>query len=332
MVSPAQRIIRLAFGFAVSQALSVVADLKIAELLASGERSVDDLAAETGSDADALYRIMRLLAAEGVFREADARLFGLTELGAELRSDGCAGPSDFIRMLNRQPYLAFAQLGHSVRTGSPAFDEVFGKPRFDWLADHPDEAALFQRAMIALGQGSNEAIADAYDFGPFSSVVDVGGGHGLLLSAILARHPHLSGVLFDLPSGLADGPKPSARGDLPRAEFVAGNFLESVPTGADVYLLKKIIHDWNDKQAIVILRNCRDAVTPHGRVLLAETIIPPDNEPHPIKLVDANMLVVTGGMERTRAEYERLLAAAGLGLKRVISTIQPISVLEASRV
>lgn len=324
MVSPAQRIIQLAFGFAVSQALSVVADLKIAALLAAGERSVDDLAAATDSDADALYRVMRLLAAEGVFRETDARFFGLTEVGAALHSEGCAGPGDFIRMLNGQPYLAFARLGHSVRTGLPAFDEVFGKPRFDWLADHPDEAALFQRAMTALGQGANEAVAEAYDFRPFFSVVDVGGGHGQLLSAILARHPHLSGVLFDLPSGVA-------RGDLPRTEFVTGSFFESVPAGADVYVLKKVIHDWNDKQAIVILRNCREAMPLNGRVLVAETIIPAGNEPDPIKFIDANMLVVTGGMERTQAEYARLLAAAGLRLERVISTVQPISILEASR-
>jgi len=148
MATPAQHIVRLAFGFAVSQALRVVADLEIADRLAAGERSVDDLAAETCSHSDALYRVMRLLAAEGVFRETDARRFGLTEIGEALRSDGRSSPRDLIRMLNQEPYLAFAQLGHSVRTGLPAFGEVFGKPRFDWLADHPDEAALFQRAMI----------------------------------------------------------------------------------------------------------------------------------------------------------------------------------------
>jgi hypothetical protein len=274
---------------------------------------------------------MRLLAAEGVFRETDARFFGLNEVGAALRSAGCAGPSDVVRMLNRQPYLAFAQLSHSVRTGLPAFDEVFGKPRFPWLADHPDEATLFQRAMIALGQGANEAVAEAYDFGPFSRVVDVGGGHGQLLSAILARYPHISGVLFDLPSGIGKGElAPGA--NVPHIEFVAGSFFESVPPGADVYVLKKVIHDWTDEKATLILGNCRDAMTPHGKVLLAETIIPAGNEANPIKLIDANMLVVTGGVERTETEYATLLAAAGLRLERVISTVQSISVLEAIRV
>jgi SAM-dependent methyltransferase len=327
MATPAQHIVRLALGFAVSQALRVVADLEIADRLAAGERSVDDLAVETCSHAGALYRVMRLLAAEGVFRETDARRFGLTEIGQALRSDG-SGPRDLIRMLNREPYLAFAQLDHSVRTGLPAFDEVFGKPRFDWLSDHPDEAALFQRAMMALNQGSNEAIAEAYNFRPFCRVVDVGGGHGQLSSAILARNPHLSAVIFDLPSGLIT--RAAAADSLPRTEVVAGNFFEFVPPGADLYVLKKVIHDWNDEQAVAILRNCRKAMAPHGRVLIAETIIPAGNEPNPIKLIDANMLAVTGGLERTRDEYASLLAAAELRLDRVISTSQPISVLEAA--
>jgi SAM-dependent methyltransferase len=233
-------------------------------------------------------------------------------------------------MMNREPYLAFTQLGHSVHTGLPAFDKVFGKPRFDWLADHPDEAALFQHAMIALSQGANEAVAAAYDFGPFARVVDVGGGHGQLLSEILIRHPHLSGVLFDLPAGVQMAQ--AGVGNLPlHTEFAAGSFFDSVPTGADAYILKKVIHDWNDERAVRILRNCRDAMKPHGRVLVAETIIPPGNEPNTIKLIDANMLVVTGGVERTEGEYAALFNAAGLRLERIISTSQPISVLEASQ-
>jgi len=329
-MSPEQQILRLGFGFVVSQALRVVADLEIADRLAAGELSVDDLAAQTGSNADALYRIMRLLAAEGVFRETSARRFALTEVGAALRSDRRSSPRDFIRMLNREPYLAFAQLDYSVRSGLPAFDEVFGKPRFDWLADHPDESALFQRGMIAASQGANEAVAEAYDFAPFSRVVDVGGGHGRLLSAILARNPQLSGVLFDRPSGVAAA-RAGGGGDLPRTEFVAGSFFESVPVGADVYVLKKVIHDWNDEQSVTILRKCVQAMAPQGRVLVAEQIIPPGDRYESIKLIDANMLVVTGGMERTEAQYEALFAAAGLRLERVIPTVQSISVLEASR-
>lgn len=331
MHSTSQQLIYLGLGFMVSQALHVVADLDVADRLADGERSVDDLAEEVHCCGDALYRIMRLLAAEGVFRETSVRRFRLAELGAALRSDAPSSLRDLIRMMNREPYLAFAELAHSVRTGLPAFENVFGRPRFDWLAEHPDAASLFQQAMIAINQGANEAVAEAYDFGPFSRIVDVGGGHGQLLSEILKRHPHLCGMLFDLPAGV-EAARAHAAGFPPQTEFVAGDFFEAVPTGADVYIMKKVVHDWNDEQAVRILRNCRDAVKPHGRVLIAETVLPPGNERATVKLIDANMLVVTGGLERSEAEFAALVATAGLRLERVISTTQAISVLETSRV
>jgi SAM-dependent methyltransferase len=327
MSSPSQQVIRLGFGFALSQALRVVIELGIPDLLASGARSVDDLAAATKTDAEALYRVMRLLAPEGVFTEGGSRHFALTEVGAVLRSDR-PGPRDFIQMINTEPYLAFEQLLRSVRTGRPAFETVFGSSRFDWLSANPEKAALFQRAMVALGQGTNEAVADAYDFGQYKRVVDIGGGHGQLLSAILARYPHLSGVLFDLPSGVAAARR-GAGGDLPRTEFVAGDFFESVPAG-DVYVIKKVIHDWDDERSGLILRHCRDAMAAHGRVLVAETIVPPGGEPDQIKAIDVVMLAVTGGLERTEAQYTTLFAGAGLKLERVIGTRGPISILEAS--
>jgi hypothetical protein len=329
MLSPAQQILRLGFGFGISQALRVVAELGIPDLLADGERTAEELAGSTSSNADALYRVMRLLAAENVFREVSPRRFVLTEVGAALRSNLVSGPGDFVRMANSEPYLAFEQLLYSVRTGKPAFDKVFGKPRFDWLAAHPEQATLFQRAMVALSQGSNEAVAEAYDFRPFSRVVDVGGGHGQLLSAILARNPHLTGVLFDLPAGVAAA-SAGLGGELPRAELVAGDFFKAVPPNADVYVLKKVIHDWDDERATVILRNCRNAMSPGGKVLLAETIVPAGNEPHHIKMIDVTMLAVTGGLERTEPQYATLFAGAGLRLERAIPTPEPISILEAS--
>jgi hypothetical protein len=327
MSTPSQQIMRLGFGFAVSQALRVVIELGIPDLLAGGERSVDELATDTHSDADALYRVMRLLAPEGVLKEVRPRHFELTEVGAVLRSDR-PGPRDFIRMINSEAYLAFEQLMHSVRTGKPAFDKVFGIPRFDWLSQHPEQAALFQSAMVALSLGSNQAVAEAYDFKPFTRVVDVGGGHGQLLSAILAGNPHLRGVLLDLPSGVAAA-RQGAGGDLPRTEFVAGDFFESVPA-SDVYVIKKVIHDWDDERAALILRNCRNAMLPNGKVLVAETLVPPGDEPNHIKGIDVVMLAVTGGLERTEAQYASLFAAAGLRLERVIATRGPISILEAT--
>ncbi|RWC50033.1 MAG: ubiquinone/menaquinone biosynthesis protein [Mesorhizobium sp.] len=329
MLNPSQQIMRLGFGFAVSQALRVIIELGIPDFLAAGERSVDELAAATQSDADSLYRVMRLLAPEGIFREVLPRHFELTEVGAALRSDR-PGPRDFVHMINSEAYLAFEQLLHSVRTGKPAFDKVFGSPRFDWLSEHPMQAALFQRAMIALSQGSNEAVAEAYDFKPFTRVVDVGGGHGQLLSAILASNPDLSGVLFDLPSGVAAA-REGAGGDLPRTDFVAGDFFESVPTG-DIYVIKKVVHDWDDGRAVRILQNCREAMLPNGKVLVAETLVPPGDEPNPIKGIDVVMLAVTGGLERTQVQYANLFEAAGLRLERVIQTRGPISILEASAV
>jgi SAM-dependent methyltransferase len=327
MPTPAQQAIRLGLGFAVSQALRVVIELGIPDLLATGERSVDDLAATTQSNADALHRVMRLLASEGVVFEVTPRFFKLGEIGTMLRS-GKPGPGDFIRMINNEPYASFGQLLHSVRTGKPAFDKVFGSARFDWLSEHPEHAALFQRAMVSFGQGNNEAVAEAYDFSPFKRIVDVGGGHGQLLSAILARNPHLSGVLFDLGSGVTAALN-GAGGDLPRTEFVVGDFFESVP-GSDAYIMKKVIHDWDDDQAVTILRNCRKAMLPGGKVLVAETIIPEGNEPDQIKYMDVVMLAVTGGLERTEPEFARLFEAAGLRLQRVIPSKGPISILEAS--
>jgi len=328
MASPAEQIIRLGFGFAVSQALHVVIDLGIPDRLADGEMGIAELARQTGSDAGALYRIMRLLAAEGVFRETAARRFVLTDVGATLCSGQPHSPADLIRMLNQESYFAFARLSDSVRTGKPAFSDVFGKPRFDWLAEHPEQAAIFQRAMISLSQGANEAVAEAYDFKSFSSLVDVGGGHGQLLAAILSRHPHLAGLLFDLPTAIAAAQ--SCAGGRPQTSYVAGSFFEFVPAGAEIYILKKVIHDWPDADAIRILRNCREALKPGGRVLVAETIVPTGNDIEPIKFIDAQMLVVTGGMERTEEQYAALLAQAGLRLNRVIGTSQPISILEAT--
>jgi hypothetical protein len=327
MQNPSQHVIRLGFGFAVSQALRVMIELGIPDLLADGEQSVDALAAAVQADAEALYRVMRLLAPEGVLQEVRPRHFALTEVGAALRSDR-PGPRDFVRMINGEAYLAFEQLLYSVRSGKPAFDKVFGSPRFDWLSEHPEQAALFQRAMVALSQGDNEAVAEAYDFGPFTRIVDLGGGHGQLLSAILARNPHLSGTLFDLPSGVAAAQR-GAGGPLPRTEFVAGDFFQSVPDG-DLYMIKKVIHDWDDERATAILRNCRKVMWPNGKVIVVETLVPPGDEPKLIKNIDVVMLAVTGGRERTEAHYASLFDAAGLRLDRVIQTRCPLSILEAS--
>lgn len=328
MTTPAEQLIRLGFGFAVSQALHVAIELDIADRLASGDLEIGDLAQQTDTDAGALYRVMRLLSAEGVFREATPHRFVNTKIGATLCSNRSHGPRDLIRMISGESYLAFGQLLHSVRTGKPVFSDLFGQPRFDWLASHPERVALFQRAMISLSQGTNEAVAEAYDFGRFASLVDVGGGHGRLVSAILAQHPHLSCLLFDLPSAI-EAAKACPESSLSRTSYVAGNYFDFVPAGADVYVLKNVIHDWPDEKAALILDNCRAAMKPGGRLLIVETIVPPGNDAVPIKFIDVQMLVVTGGVERTVEQYSALLAQAGLRLERTIGTARSIAILEA---
>jgi hypothetical protein len=328
MSTPSQQLLRIGFGFISSQALRVVAELRIADLLADGERTADELARESGSNATALYRLMRLLASEGVFRETSPRRFVQTELSETLRSDRPQSPRDFVRMINSEPYQAFGELLYSVRTGGPAFEHCFGAPRFDWLDAHPEQEALFQRAMIALSQGANEAVAHAFDFTPFKCVVDVGGGHGQLLSAILAGNPHLSGVLFDRPASIETA-KTGLGGPLPRTEFRVGDFFEGVPKGGDVYVLKRVIHDWDDERAAAILRNCRSAMHPSGKVLVAERITAQGNDPDLNKYLDVVMLGVTGGLERTEPEFDQVIARGGLRLERVIPAGAGLSVLQA---
>lgn len=325
-MSPEEHLTRLGFGFAISQSLKAAVDLDIADRLVAGARSAEDLAAECGVHAGALARVLRVLCAEGVFHEEPSGVFGLTAVGDALRAG--RGPRDFLRMLNAEPYLAFDKLSHSVRTGEPSFDVVFGLPRFTWLAQSPEAAKAFQAAMVAYGRGVNEAVADAYDFAGCSTVADIGGGHGRLLSAILARNPHLKGILFDLPSGVEEARK-GVGGPLPNTSFIAGDFFESVPAGADVYIIKKVIHDWDDEKSVAILTAVRRVLPPHGRVLLAETLVPPGNAFSTIKLIDLTMLAITGGLERTEDEYASLFARAGLSLSRVIPTAAAIQLLEA---
>lgn len=328
MLTPAQQILRLGFGFAISQALRVVADLGVADLLAEKDRSVEELAAACGANAGALYRLMRLLASEGVFDEVTPRQFAQTETSAALRADAQHSPRDFVRMINSEPYQAFAALPEAARTGGPTFERVFGASRFDWLHAHNEQAAYFQRAMVSLSGGDNEAVAAAYDFTSARRVVDVGGGHGQLLSQILARNPHLQGVLMDTPTGIQSA-KTGVGGPLPGVEFVVGDFFEKVPQGADVYVLKRVIHDWPDERAAIILRNCRAAMASGGVVLVAERIIGEGSSVEISKYIDVLMLAVTGGVERNVAEFSNLFAKSGLILDRVIEAGSGISVLAA---
>jgi hypothetical protein len=327
---PAQTLQRLVNGFQVAQAIAVAARLGVADLLGDGSRPVGELAAATGADPDALYRLLRALASVGVFREEAGRRFALTPMGDCLRADVRDSLAAWVAYRG-QPHIwrAWMELEHSVRTGEAAFPRVHGVDLWDYQARHPAAGAVFDRAMADLARGATAALLDACDFGRFAAVVDVGGGRGALLAAVLGRHPHLRGVLLDRPEVVAEaGPTLAAAGVAGRCRVVAGSFFEAVPAGGDAYVLRSILHDWDDGRAAAILRVVRRAMADAGTLLIVERELGPPNAAPDGKFSDLNMLVALGGRERTRDEWSALLAAAGFRLTGVTPTAGPWSVVE----
>jgi hypothetical protein len=316
-------------GYQVSQALYVAATLGIADLLAGGPRGVEELAESTGTHAPTLYRLLRLLASLGVFAEDDGR-FGLTPLAECLRSDAPGSQRAWaIMVCGPSFWSSWGELLHSVRTGETAFPKVHGMDRWEYLARHPAERATFDAAMTANTALESAAVAGGYDFSGIGVLADVGGGAGGLLATILAAHPAVRGILFDQPQVVAGAEDLLAHaGVADRCRSVGGDFFDSVPSGADAYLLKSVIHDWDDDQSVAILRTCRAAMTDQAKLLLVERIVRPGNEPDPAKFLDLLMLVMNGGRERTADDFERLLAAAGFRLSNIVPTGPVLSVIE----
>jgi hypothetical protein len=326
---PRMDFFRQVFGGAwITQALSVAAELGVADVLAAGPCATHDLAARTGAHAGSLGRLMRALASVGVFAEDAAGRWMLSPLADLLRSDVPGSQRAFATMMGAEFDAAWGELLHSVRTGEPGFERRFGRPFFRHMEENPARHAIYDLAMTGVHGRESGPVLEAYDFGAFRHVVDVGGGNGLNLAAILARHPALRGTLFDLPS-VADRARTSLAASpvAPRLRIEGGDFFAAVPAGGDAYVLRHIVHDWQDAEAATILRRCREAMAPGGRVLVVEMVVPPANEPGFGKWLDLMMLLV-GGRERTRDEYERLFAAAGLRLARVVPTSCDVSVLE----
>jgi O-methyltransferase domain len=327
----ATAVLRMIWGIHVSRAVYAVAALGIADRLADGPVSCAELAAGTGADEDSLYRVLRLLAALGVFTEAPPRSFGLTILGGRLRSDAPASMRSWALLHGTvagcQP---FEHILHTVRTGQAGFGTAHGMSLFEFLARHPADAEVFDAAMLERTAAYAPSVAAGYDFSDLRTVVDVGGGRGILLAAILRGHGHLQGTLFELPAVAAGAEAVlAAAGLTDRCEVVAGDFFQGVPAGADCYLLANVLHDWDDTRAIEILAHCRQAVTRHGRVLIIERLIPDDPaEAVPALLSDINMLVVSGGRERTNSEYGELLEAAGLRPGIIRPVTFPYGVIE----
>lgn len=328
---PSIRLYFLSEGVAISTALSLAAELGIADLLADGPAGSDELAEATATHAPSLYRVLRLLSSLGVFTEKDSRRFALTPLGECLRTGAPGSMRSWVRMTGlRAWHHAYAEALHSVRTGEPVFKRANGAEFFDYFAAHPDEGEIFNGAMNDFGEMVSAAVVKAYDFDGIARIADVGGGHGTLVAAILKHCPQMRGVLYELPH-VAEGARQviADAGLADRCEIVGGNFFQSVPAGCDAYILRWIIHDWEHDRALAILRNCRRAMGEIGRLLLVESIITPGDDLHPGKLLDFVMLIGLGGQERTEAEYADLLREAGFRLRRIVPTDSHMSVVEA---
>jgi len=318
-------------GFRTTQLVYVAAKLGLADLLAQEARTATDLAAATKVEPRALYRILRALASLGIFAESDGGLFAMTPTAELLRRDRPGSLRSTVMLYGDEfVWRAYGQLLRSVETGQCAFNHVYGQSFYDYLSEHPTKAALFHEAMTGFSQQEQVAILATYDFSAYRSIIDVGGGQGELMFALLRAHSSLKAVVFDrTPPSEESLQTFASSGVAERAEFVQGDFFTTIPKGHDVYVLKSVIHNWNDAAAIAILGKCRDAMPAGARLLLAERVIPAGNVPSEAKLFDINMLVSVGGQERTEAQYAALFDKAGLELTQTIPTASHLSLVEA---
>lgn len=329
--TPQSAMFNLLVGKWVSQAIYVAAELGLADLLDAGERGVETLAQDAGADPEALYRLARGLSSVGVFQETAERRFRNTPLSETLRSGKPGSIRGFARLMGMEmAWSAWGALLYSVKTGRPAFDHVAGQSTFDYIASRPDQAEIINEAMTSLSEMASHAVVDAYDFSPARVIVDVGGGHGLLLATILQANPGAHGILFELPHAIDGARRLFASSQLSdRVEVVAGDALERVVPGGDVYLMKHILHDWDDDRAQRFVRNCAEALPVGGRLLVIEAVLTPPDVPHFAKLLDLEMLIMSlGGRERTLEDYRRLYEVAGLELTGAFQTRGPHSVIE----
>jgi SAM-dependent methyltransferase len=331
LIDPARKLLEMSLGLLRARMLHAAAELGIADLLASGPLTAAALAKSVGANEDSLYRLLRALAAVDIFVELDDRTFALNETSQLLRSDAPGSARSLVRYFAGDVHArTYFDLIHSVRTGEPAFDRVHGMPLFDYLEQNEEVARLFDGTLERYAAATVEAVIAAYDFSGFARVVDVGGGKGQFLSALMRRHPSAVGVLFDRAHVIQAARSNAELRDIShRIELVPGDFFEAVPPDGDAYVLMHIIHDWDNDRAIRILSNCRRAMRPNGKVLLVEAVLKGKNEGAFAKLMDIGMLTTTGGAERTEEEHRDVLKRAGLQLVRVVQTDSAYRVLEA---
>jgi hypothetical protein len=320
---------QLLSGASVTGAIACVARLGVPDLVEAGPKSPEELARETGVKPRELYRLMRATASVGVLAEGADGKFSETPLSAVLRGNANPSLRAFAIMHGREWHgRGWAGLEECVRTGKQAIERIYGAPIFQFMEQNPEEGRIFDQAMTDLSMIDSPAVAEAYSFGEIGTIVDVAGGHGLLLATILARNPRLKGTLYDLPhvvKGAASGPLKSV---MDRCTIASGDMFSSVPAGADAYIMKHIIHDWPDEECLKILKACRKGVNPGGKLLVVDNVIPPGNDFTPGKFLDLQMLIFPGGCERTETQFRELLAAAGWRLSRIIPTQVPESIVE----
>jgi hypothetical protein len=331
--SSTQTLLGIATGFWISRALYVAAKLRIADLIGAAARTPESVAPLAQVNADALRRVLRLLASVGVFMEDAEGRFTNTPGSELLKIDAPGSLHGFIVMLGeKESWRAWEEILHSVRTGEPAFTRAFGCSLFEYFEQNPAAARMFDEAMLSRGAQDDDAIRQTFDFAGAREIVDVGGGRGSLLAAVLEAQPAAHGTLFErghVAQAAEASFEPALRS---RCRFAAGDFFtDRLPSEADVYILKKVIHDWPDEPARRILTSCQAAMSEHSILLVIEPVVPLGNEPSFAKLLDLFMLVWPGGRERTAAEHSALLASAGLRLCRIIPTSAPISILEARK-
>ncbi len=333
--NPGAHVLQVACGYMASIALYAAVELDIADLLADGPQPVSELARHSGANEDALYRTLRLLASVGIFTESAPRTFAHTPASQTLRT----GATNSVRPLARwipDPFhfRIYAELMHSLRTGQPCADKVLGKPIFEYFPTDAHESEVFNAAMTSFSAQVIPAVLEAYDFSGIATLVDIAGGHGHVLFSILQKYPQMRGILTDLDHVLAGAAQAIHRQGLEnRCTLQTCDFFQSVPAGGDAYIMKHIIHDWDDDRALLILRNIHSAFgSKKGKVILLEAVLAPGDEPHFGKFIDLEMLALPGGRERTEAEFRALFDRAGFRLSRVVPTMSPLWVVEAEKV
>jgi hypothetical protein len=331
LLPPPTAVIDLMTGGWVSRAIYAATKFGIADVLSAGPLPADAVAERVGANPDAVYRLLRMLASRGIFTQrADGR-FALTPPADALRSDAPKSVRGIVLFWgDPRHWEHWGNLPYSVQTGRPSVDALRGKPMFDYLSDDPEFAAIFNDGMTSASDLEIGPVLAAYDFSGFGTVVDVGGGHGRLLAGILRKWPQTKGILFDTESVVAGAPAAlDAAGVRNRCTVASGSFFESVPPGGDAYVLKHVVHDWEESQALQILRNVHAAMSADAKLLVIEAVIPADNREHFAKLLDLEVLVTGTGRERTARQYAELLGRAGFRNARVIPTVGPVAIVEA---